>query len=125
MDKGLIIEFDYMYKDMVLSHVIYNISTEDVKVENFTDDMDYSPFGYKTEGLNYNDLDDFYRSRCFDEERVDCRELLDGLGCEHFFAYEIVRKTHGILIGDHRWVRFKDEGNMTYKEAKDSIGIPW
>lgn len=40
-----VIEFDYMYKDDVMSHVKVDYSTKTVNVVNYTDRILFTPFG--------------------------------------------------------------------------------
>ena len=124
MDPKFIIEFDYMYKDIVLAHVKYDFVHGSVEFKNYTNCIALKPFG-DSESANLEDVDTFYRFRCFDENRVDCDDLLESYGIKHFHAYEIVRLSHGIMISDDCWVRFVEDGDMTYEEAKNSIGILW
>lgn len=120
MDK---VEFDYMYKDVVLAHVVHNLETNEVTVENYTSNPVYMPFGLEERSLGYKDIELFYRSRCFDENRFDSREVVKSLGLDFFYAYDIVRITKGVLLADNCWIRFDDESDLTYESVKSSIGI--
>lgn len=104
-----------------------NVTTEikvysdlSIEVTNFTDDIVDTAFGVKTK-VDINDLDEFFRDRCFPETRGDCKELLEFLGLPVFDALSICRITHGMFFDDHYWVRFDSDGDLTYDEARKSV----
>ena len=75
------------------------------------------PFGIRT-SATYNDLMDFYESRCFPRERANCKEILHNLGLDYYEPEMICRKTHGLQFDDFIWLQFSDEPQVRYKDIK-------
>lgn len=103
---GRILKFDYCYKNTVCTHCEANFDTGEVLVTNFVEEPLLQAFGNKEATLE--NLDAFFRSRCFSEERVDSLELCEVLGLDHYDAEGICRKTSGKLIHDCFWINFLD-----------------
>lgn len=55
--------------------------------------------------------------RCWDKNRPDLLQLLNGIGLHEFNPYEICKRTHGRMVQDHIWFRFPGE-LLTYEEIK-------
>ena len=69
------------------------------------------------------DLDDikwFLESRCFDRNRPDKQILLERLNLGKYRPSDIVRETHGMMMGDYFWLRFPEdiENGTTYEDIK-------
>lgn len=110
---GRVLDFEYYNMDKICSRVHVDYDSQTIDVENFTDFVLDQAFGRQE--LTIDVIDDFFRDRVFPETRVNCRELLDLLGFQHFDAEAIARVTHGILFNDTYWVRFDNE-NLTYND---------
>lgn len=103
------IEFDYMNRDIPTAHVKVNVQTGEVFQTVYSDfPLDKALFEVSMQGV-----DEFFRRRCFPENRVDKNELLDCLGLLSYSPIEICKKTHGVMGSDHRWIRFRGE-NIKY-----------
>lgn len=108
VDRMHVIEFDYMYKNTVMSHVIADYGANKVKVTNYTDDIIFTPFGVNM-NPTIDDFEAFLESRCFPRERRNCKQLLDDLGLINYSPILIVMKTHGRQLEDYCWIKFKGE----------------
>ena len=75
------------------------------------------PFGVMTSATE-DDLEDFYRERCFPEERSNCKDLLRQLGLDYYEPEQICRKTHGLQFDDFLWLQFSDEPQVSWEEIK-------
>lgn len=93
-----------------------SFETKEVKVEQYDDFYLRRPFGNK-KNITIDDVLEYFEERCFPRERLDCDELLEGLGLSYYDPIEIVRKTHGLLRDDYEWVRFKGE-SLKYDDIK-------
>lgn len=111
------LEFDYMYKDRVCTHVVHD--GRNITIDNKIEDKDnfYKAFGGLKE-VTPNDLYELFESRCFPRSRVNCEELLQDLGLTEYNPVEIVRRTHGLMYCDYFWIRFKEDGNLSYRDIK-------
>lgn len=103
-------KFKYMWQNECVAEVEYDYKTETVSVVNHTDILIMKPFG---NNLNptWEDLDDFFESRCFPKSRGNAKQLLDdlGLGSIGYDPHAIVEVTHGRLWDDYGWVLFEGE----------------
>lgn len=113
---GRDIEFDYMEADRVLCHVIYTWDNK-VYFENFSDSLCDKPFGLR-DSVSKEDLMKFLEYRCVPRDRDNIDEILKCFDIPFYDPYKIVRKTHGIMINDANWIRFKGE-TLTYKEVRE------
>ncbi len=104
MGKKLI--FDLMYKDDVCSHVEVDLSTKKIECQEFAG-FPFVVFGKRPHDIE--SLNMFFERRCFPKERPDCDELLARHGLTQYNPLDIVRKTHGTMVGDHMWIRFEGE----------------
>lgn len=101
---------DVMWKETHVANIIANLTKENVKIKNFTDDLLNRPFG-NNEKPTFKEFEEFLEDRCFPRERHNKKEILRCLGLE-FCGYdplEIVRKTHGVMFEDFIWLKFEGE----------------
>lgn len=105
MDRVLI--FDYYDRDVLCSHCEFNYTRQTISIENFVEEPYRQAFGRQE--VTFDSIDWFFRDRCFPETRVDCIELCEMLGLDHFDAEAICRKTHGKCIEDFQWIKFDGE----------------
>ena len=103
-----VIEFDYLYKDDIMSHVVVDYSTHKVDVVNYTDRILFTPFGVNT-NPTIADFEHFLETRCFPKERRNCKQLLKDLDLINYSPLLIVMKTHGRQFEDYCWIKFKGE----------------
>jgi len=97
-----------MYKDRTLASVEADYKTKVVSVKNFTEDPVERPFGVR-EKPTISDLDNFFKSRCFPEERYNKKAVLKAIGVDYYDPFLIVEKTHGRQLDDYMWVKFEGE----------------
>ena len=112
---GGVLKFEFYFKDMLCTRCSVNYITKEIGVENFTDKLFLQAFGKRK--MCIDEIDEFFRERCFPESRVDKDTLLEMLGLRNFDAEAICRKTHGMMTGDQFWIRFDDEP-LSYDDIK-------
>lgn len=105
----------YYYKTDLLT--VIQVRGSCVTFENFSNNVIFVAFGIKT-SVTYEDLLEFYESRCFPRERVNAKELLRGLGLDYYDPEQICRKTHGQQFDDFMWMQFSDEPQVLYEDIK-------
>lgn len=108
MEKG--INFEFLNQDKVVCTVKEGVVTY------LTDNLLEKVMCPK----DFQSLDDFFRERTFPETRVNCKQVLKGLGLNYFDAYEVCKKTHGALVEDTFWIRFEGE-SYVYKDVRVAI----
>ena len=112
MDKK--VEFDFMWKDRVCSHIIAYANRDVVDCIDYTEDVIQQAFGKRPHTKEY--LLAFFEERCFERGRIDKEILLRKMGLTDYNPYEIVLRTQGRLLCDASWVRFTEE---TLRQEKD------
>lgn len=122
-----IVEFEYLEENTVNSHVMFNRKTGEVKIEDFNDDPLCTFMGYNEHTIP--NIMRFLQERCFPETRADRDVLLELLGLRVYNPLDIVRKTHGRMVGDFFWIRFKGENliweDFPPREASDETKLHW
>lgn len=88
-----------------------------VTFKNYSTNVMFLPFG-KLEEAGYSDLKEYYKSRCFPEDRANCMELLKRFSLSHYDPELICRKTHGQQFDDFIWLQFSDEEQVSYQDIK-------
>lgn len=106
MGKVVDYQFDYMYRNEVVSHVtVY--SDGSVDVINVT--KDYWKLPFKFDNVTRYDVNLLLGDRVFDEGRPDKDDLLRDMGVPFYDPLMIVRKTRGVMIKDYFWLKFFEE----------------
>ena len=108
-------DVQYFYKDELLTEI--HVRGRSVTFENHSDDVILVAFGVKT-SVTYEDLEEFYESRCFPRERTNAKGLLRRLGLDFYDPELICRKTHGQQFDDFMWLQFSDEPQVKYEDIK-------
>lgn len=106
---------DVYYMEDLLSKIY--VDGESVRVENFSDDIVWRPFGVLTD-VTYQDLMEFYEERCFPKDRQNRNEILDLMGLPCYDTEMICRVTHGTQFDDFLWMNFSDEAQKTFEEIR-------
>lgn len=109
----MVIEFEVLDKDKVLSEVRIN---EDLSIEvnQFYEHPMLRPV---PDNPTVKELNEFLESRCVPRTRGNIKELLKGIGLTSYEPLDIVRHTHGVMFEDFIWIRFKGE-NLTFGDIK-------
>jgi len=97
-----------MKHNQVTADVEVDFSAKKVVYQPHTDDIYALPFGVNKKP-NVADVSRFFESRCFPQERANCKLLLRDLGLDEYIPLEIVKKTHGRQLEDYCWIKFEGE----------------
>lgn len=111
-----IIEFDYLDKNKVQSHVIANYETGEVFVEDFSNNPLLTFFGRRVPSIE--NMEVLWEMRCFPRTRYNAKEILELMGLQFYDPYSIIRINHGVLVEDFSWIRFSDEKYLTWNDVK-------
>ena len=104
--------FDVLNKDTLLSHV--EVINNKVSITRYVESV-LQPFGKEGMEVPISFINTFLEDRCFNKNRPDKDEILKYLGLDRYNPLEIVKKTHGRILGDFTWVRFPGE-TLTWKD---------
>ena len=103
--KAVTLKFDVMWKNEMVGRIEI-VEGVLVKNENYADEW-YKNYWAKM--TNAPNILMSLSNRCFDRARPDKAELLKYLGLEEYNVYDIIRRTHGTILGDFTWFRFDDD----------------
>lgn len=116
MGKVVDYQFDYMYRNEVVSHImVYSDGT--VGILNYTDEDWKLPFLF--DNVSRDDVNMLLKGRVFDEGRPDKDDLLRDMGVPFYDPLMIVRKTRGVMIKDYFWLKFFE--NDTWELATQHL----
>lgn len=116
----MILEFDYLNKDNVSTHVRADSATGIVEVQDFTDVLHHQFFAKRPHTIEY--LNEKLESRCFPRTQAGAELLLEALGLQQYNPLDIVRISHGRLFKDFNWIRFAGE-DLTWADVEDFSNI--
>ena len=117
MDKPVEVMY-YMYENTVCAKISI-LTNGDVLCETYTSVFINKVFA--KDGIHsIKELYKFFETRCFPKERANCKDLLKMLNLGYYNPYDIVHKTHGIMVHDRNWLKFEGE-DLDYNKAKSLI----
>ena len=59
----------------------------------------------------------FLKSRCYEDDRADLKDILKQAEMESNNPYEWVKLTHGVTWEDYMWIKFDNE-DITWEEVR-------
>lgn len=116
MRKENILEFDFLYMDMLCTSVKANFTTGVVERVDYVNEPILTVFG-KLEP-NIDNLLLFFQERVFPDTRPDTYDMLEFMGLKEYNPLDICKKTHGKCWEDEMWIRFKGE-DLDWNTVKD------
>lgn len=75
---------------------------------------------FKNGTVSVEQVYSFLLDRVFDGGRPDKAKILSALGLEHFDAFQISKKTNGVLFQDEIWLRFDDQ-DINWEKIKEIL----
>lgn len=114
----MIIEFDYLNKDVISTHVRIDTETGEVEATDYTDNLMHKFFGMRPHTIEQANIS--FEMRCFPRTRDRADKVLESLGLQQYNPLDIVRITHGQLNCDYNWIRFEGE-DLTWDTVKNTI----
>ncbi len=94
----------YMYKDAVCTMIEVDDLKREVEIRNYTDHIMFRAFGSE-EYPDYNQYEEFLKSRCFPESRDKLKLVLKDLNLPFYDPFMIIEKTEGRMAEDDFWIR--------------------
>ncbi len=71
---------------------------------------------FASDHMTRDQLNEILEMRCWDRNRADISDILQGLGLDSYNPHEIVKRTHGVSYNDFLWFRFPGE-HLTSKDV--------
>lgn len=109
MEKHLIV----MLYDKKSADLFVDFENKTVRYINYETHRFGGIFKKKTPPT-WNDFIKFLESRCVCKERVGLNSILASLGLFSYDPWEYVKRTRGVVLRDHRWLRFTEADDITY-----------
>lgn len=107
--KDYTCKIDFMNKEDCCTTIYVNFTKEEVRVQNWTQDLIHRAFGV-LEHPGWEDFQRFLESRCFPRTRDKMKYILKDMGLQSYDPWEIVQITKGRMAEDHQWLRFEEGG---------------
>ena len=105
-EKKYPVRMFYMKKQIICTLIDVNDMTREIEIINYTDNIMFRAFGIN-EKPNYDDYQEFLKSRCFPETRDKLKLVLEDLGLPFYDPFMIVEKTKGKMAEDDFWIRIE------------------
>ncbi len=105
-ERSLKLRLFYMYEDMVCTIIDIDEVSREVRIQNYTDNVQYRAFGVVTEPT-FEDYEEFIESRCMPRTRDKLKLELDHLGVPFYDPILIIEKTEGRMAEDRFWIRLE------------------
>ena len=93
----------YMYKNKKCTLIEVDETNRKIFVKNYIDNIMFRAFGANS-NPNYEDYEEFLKSRCFPETRDKIKIQLDALGIPFYDPMLIIGKTQGRMAEDDFWI---------------------
>lgn len=111
------LEFEVLDRNFVVCRVYYKNGVRIVEYYGSKIDKCFCPLRDTDEGiLEY--IDD----RVVPETRVNIKQILKSAGLAEYDALALFKIYKGMLNEDTYWVRFPEDGDMSYQEALHEVG---
>ena len=107
--------FTVLYENLAVANVKVSDDRMDVNIEKLVSDSIIQPFGGSDCSIYriYN----FLKSRCYEDERVDLKEILAQADMTTNNPWEWNKITHGVMWEDNFWIRFEDE-DLSWEDVR-------
>lgn len=105
-EKVLPIRLWYMHEATPCTLIDVDEVNKQIQIKNFTDNILFRAFG-KEENPDYNQYQEFLKSRCFPESRDKLKLLLRELDLPFYDPFLIIEKTDGRMAEDHFWIQIE------------------
>lgn len=96
------------YDDRPITEVWVSADRQTVKYKNYTDRLLFTVFGW-IKDPTWQDVLDFFESRCFPRDRADIQEILHHLHLKEYDPEALVRHYEGRFASDDCWIEFVED----------------
>lgn len=94
----------YMFKNELCTIIDVDEVNRDVVIKNYKKNLIFRAFG-AIEEPNYDDYEEFLKSRCFPETRDKMKLVLKDLNIPFYDPLLIIEKTEGRMAEDDFWIK--------------------
>ena len=108
-DGNYTMRINYMLRQKVCTEIYVDFLNKKISIINRTNDVLFRAFGV-IENPTWEDFEYFLKERCFPESRGNKKEILKGLGIDHFDPLQIIEATKGKMAEDNHYINFTYRG---------------
>ena len=101
------INFTVMYEDHPVTEISLSEDKKDISIKKIIPDSVFQPFSGNRQDIFR--IYDFLKSRCYEDERADLKDILKKAKLKHNNPWEWVKLTHGVTYEDKFWIKFPGE----------------
>ena len=107
--------FTVMYENTAVAIVKISNNHKQVKIQKLVPDSIIQPFSGSDCSIYrvYN----FLKSRCYEDARVDLKEILSQTHLTNNNPWEWNKITHGVMWEDNFWIMFENE-NLKWEDVR-------
>lgn len=99
--------FTVMHENTAVANVFVSDNHKIVQIEKLVPDSLMQPFSGNN--LSLERVYGFLKSRCYEDERADLKEILSQANLTSNNPWEWNKITHGVMWDDMIWIRFAGE----------------
>ena len=107
--------FTVMHRDTPVAEVFISKDRKEVKVNKLVPDSIIQPFGGNN--LSLNRVYEFLKSRCYEDGRVDLKEILKQAQLSSNDPWKWNKITHGVMWDDELWIKYENE-NLCWEDVR-------
>ncbi len=102
------LKMNFMRENTVLTEIWADYKEEKVQIKNHTDNNLDKAFGIN-EHPTFEDYEEFLEDRCIPRSRDRVKLALKEMKVPYYDPLLIVKKTKGVMAGDHYWIDIVEE----------------
>ena len=99
--------FTVMFENIPVAYISVSDDHKKVQIEKLVPDSIIQPFG--GEDLSLNRVYSFLKSRCYEDDREDLKEILSQAHLTSNDPWKRNRITQGVLWDDKIWIQYEGE----------------
>lgn len=107
--------FTVMHENTPVAAVSISDNHKEVTIDKLVPDSIIQPFG--GDDLSLHRVYEFLKSRCYEDHRVDLKEILAQASIKANDPWKWNKITHGVMWEDHIWLRFENE-NLCWEDVR-------
>lgn len=99
--------FTVMHENNPVARVCISDDRKKITIDKLVPDSIVQPFG--GDNLSLNRVYDFLKSRCYEDNRADLKEILEQAHLTSNDPWKWNKITHGVMWDDQIWIKFDGE----------------
>lgn len=114
LDKEIIY---VMWKNEKVAEITLSKDHKKCYIDRLVKTFPKQPFmDFNNNNISY--VYDFLKSRCYDDNRVNIKEILDAHGMTWNNPWQWCKKTHGVNYDDFWWIKYPEDNDLKWEDVK-------